>query len=55
MKVLKLCPKCRRRLVPQCRGLVGAWWCERCECAYTQRQVEQFFDNQPGKKVTMIR
>ncbi len=48
MSYLKLCPNCRRKLVPQRVGLVGAWWCAACEWAYTQIEVEECVDNQPG-------
>ncbi len=53
MTYLKLCPSCRRKLVPQRQGLVGAWWCTACEWAYTQLEIEQYVDNQPGG-VTVI-
>lgn len=48
VKHLKLCPSCRRKLVPQRVGLVGAWYCTSCEWAYTQIEVETFVDNCPG-------
>ena len=48
MTYLKLCPTCRRKLVPQRAGLVGAWGCTACEWAFTQAEVEQYIDNRPG-------
>lgn len=55
MKYLKLCPKCRRKLVsrPAGIGVVGAWWCRACDWAFTQAEVEQYVGNQPGG-VTVI-
>ncbi len=55
MKYLKLCPKCRRKLVPQPAGVgrFGAWWCLRCEDAFSQLEVEENVGNQPGG-VTVI-
>ncbi len=55
MKHLKLCLRCRRKLVPQRHGLVGAWYCEHCRWAYTQVEVEQFAGNRPGGKLHVIK
>ena len=48
MRYLKLCLLCRGKLVPRATDVVGAWWCRRCEQAFTQAEVEQCVDNQPG-------
>ena len=47
-KYLKLCPVCRRKLRPRGTNVVGAWWCVRCERAFSQLEVEEDVRNQPG-------
>jgi ribosomal protein L37AE/L43A len=48
MKFLKLCPVCRRKLLPRAKAVVGAWYCKHCDRAFSHAEVERHVGNAPG-------
>ncbi len=53
MRALRLCPKCRGKVVPNNGTTVGAWYCPRCKYRYSEREISEFVGNRPGG-VTVI-
>ncbi len=51
VKYPRLCPKCRGKVRPNDGSTVGAWWCPRCESAYSDVEIQQFPGNNPDAKV----